>query len=153
MRDREPEPEIYSSADDFYNSIYAELDYTPEQKKLIEYGRTLLGKRYNYGGNSREEGFDCSGFTRYVYSNALKLHLPRTAREMAASGKAVSQADLVAGDLVFFNTMGFDNSHVGIYIGNRRFIHASPAKHAIVIGNLKNEYFAKRYNGARRILS
>ena len=150
--DREPEPEIYTSADDFYNSLWAEMNYTPEQKKLIEYSRTLLGVHYNYGGDSHEEGFDCSGFTRYVYLHALNKHLPRTAREMASSGVAVSQDKLVAGDLVFFNTLGADDSHVGIYIGNNRFIHASPAKHAIVIGNLKNEYFAKRYNGARRII-
>lgn len=151
--DREPEPEIYTSADDFYNSLWAELEYTPDQKKIVEYGRTLLGKRYNYGGDSRQEGFDCSGFTRYVYKNALNKSLPRTAKEMASSGISVTQDKLVAGDLVFFNTMGFDYSHVGIYIGNNRFIHASTAKHAIVIGNIKNEYFAKRYNGARRILA
>ena len=151
--DREPEPEIYTNADDFYNSLWAEIDYTPDQKKLIDYSRTLLGTHYNYGGTSHEEGFDCSGFTRYVYSHALNKQLPRTAKEMAGTGKPVNQDHLIAGDLVFFNTLGFDYSHVGIYIGNNRFIHASTAKHAIVIGNLKNEYFAKRYNGARRILS
>ncbi len=152
MRDREPEPEIYTNADDFYNSLIAEINYTPDQKKLIDYSRTLLGTHYSFGGNNHEEGFDCSGFTRYVYKNALNKPLPRTAKEMAASGKAVTLSQLVAGDLVFFNTMGSDNSHVGIYIGNNRFIHASTAKHAIVIGNLKNEYFAKRYNGAKRFI-
>lgn len=151
--DREPDPEIYTSADDFYNSLWAEIDYTPDQKKLIEYSRTLLGIHYSYGGTAKQEGFDCRGFTRYVYANALGKKLPRTAKEMAGMGKAVDKDHLIAGDLLFFNTQGFDDSHVAIYIGNNRFIHASPAKHAIVIGNIKNEYFAKRYNGARRVLS
>lgn len=152
--DREPEPEMYYDSQDFYDSLLTELAYTPQQKKLIDYGRTMLGSDYNYGGTTPNEGFDCSGFTGYVYSKALGLQLPRTAREMADTGRPiVLKEDLKAGDLVFFNLLGYDYSHVGIYIGNGRFFHASPSKGAIVIGNMKNEYFAKRYNGARRVLS
>jgi len=151
--DREPEPEIWTNSDDFYASLWEEINYTPQQQKLITYGRSLLGTHYSTGGNNHEEGFDCSGFTRYIYAQALDMHLPRTAREMAVAGKPVQQADLKAGDLVFFNTSGADNSHVGVYIGNGRFFHASTAKGVIVIGNMRNEYFAKRYNGARRVLS
>jgi cell wall-associated NlpC family hydrolase len=152
--DREPEPELYYDSQDFYDSLLTEMAYTPAQGKLIDYGRTLLGRHYNLGGATPGDGFDCSGFTKYVYVKALGLRLPRTAREMAASGKPVyAKEDLIAGDLVFFNLLGYDYSHVGIYIGNGRFFHASTNKGVIVIGNMKNEYFAKRYNGARRVLS
>jgi len=152
--DREPEPELYYDSLDFYDSLLTEMAYSPDQRKLIDYGRTLLGKRYNLGGATPDNGFDCSGFTKYVYAKALGLRLPRTAREMAASGRPVyATQDLIAGDLVFFNLLGYDYSHVGIYIGNGRFFHASTNKGVIVIGNMKNEYFAKRYNSARRVLS
>ncbi len=150
---RDPNPEVYTDADDFYDSVITEINYTPDQQKLINYSRGLLGTDYSYGSENPTDGFDCSGFTQYVYAKSLNFKLPRTAREMAQTGEPVNIADLKAGDLVFFNLLGFKYSHVGIYIGNGRFFHASTNQKAIVIGNLKNEYFAKRYNGARRVLS
>jgi hypothetical protein len=149
----QPGGEKYADAQDFFDSLLAEMNYTPEQRQLIGFGRTLLGRPYYYGGMTID-GFDCSGFTKYVYANALHLDLPRTARQMADIGIPIDSPDnLIAGDLVFFNTLGYDYSHVGIYIGNGRFLHASTVANAIVIGDLKYDYFAKRYEGARRLLS
>lgn len=151
--DREPEPELYSDSEDFYESLLTEMEYSDDQRELISTGRSMLGIPYIYGEQNIKRGFDCSGFTQYVYREALGINLPRTAKQMYGEGNPVYlREDLKAGDLVFFNLLGYDYSHVGIYIGNGRFFHASTNKKKIVIGNLKNEYFAKRYNGARRIL-
>ena len=151
--DFEPEPENYFDSQDFYDSLVVELAYTPAQKNIIDTGRGLLGARYVYGAQDPKIGFDCSGFTQYVYMHSIGKKLPRTAREMAAAGREINVSELKAGDLVFFNTLGYRYSHVGIYIGNGRFFQASPAKRRIVIGNMKDEYYAKRFNGARRVLS
>lgn len=152
--DREPEPEVYYDAQDFYDSLLDELAYSDDQNNLISTGRSLLGYDYVWGGSTPDQGFDCSGFTQYVFKTALSQRLPRTAKEMAQTGQPVIlREELRAGDLVFFNLLGYDYSHVGIYIGNGRFFHASTNKKKIVIGNIKHEYFAKRYNGARRVVS
>jgi cell wall-associated NlpC family hydrolase len=112
----------------------------------------FVGVRYHLGGTTAESGFDCSGFTRYVFENSLGLVLPRKAEEQAkAPGLiAVKREDLRPGDLVFFNTMKRTFSHVGIYIGDNRFIHAPSRGKDVRTDDLSFAYWAKRYTGARR---
>jgi cell wall-associated NlpC family hydrolase len=111
-----------------------------------------IGVRYRHGGNSAETGFDCSGFTRYIFENSLGLMLPRRADQQAnASGfVAVKREDLQPGDLVFFNTMRRTFSHVGIYIGDNRFIHAPSSGKDVRTDDLDFAYWAKRFTGGRR---
>jgi cell wall-associated NlpC family hydrolase len=112
----------------------------------------FIGVRYRRGGNSAETGFDCSGFTRYVFEHSLGLMLPRRADEQAAAPGlvAVTRQDLKPGDLVFFNTMRRTFSHVGIYIGDNRFIHAPSHGKDVRTDDLSFAYWAKRFTGARR---
>jgi cell wall-associated NlpC family hydrolase len=111
-----------------------------------------IGVPYRRGGNSAETGFDCSGFTRYVFENSLGLVLPRQADQQAkaAGFVAVKRENLQPGDLVFFNTMRRTFSHVGIYIGDNRFIHAPSHGKDVRTDDLGFAYWAKRFTGARR---
>lgn len=124
------------------------------REKIVNYARTFLGVKYVYGGSS-PKGFDCSGFTQYVFKN-FGIKLVRTAAGQAQHGEKVSKKDLVAGDLVFFDTNGGLNGicHVGIYIGGGKFIHASSGKSAkkVVISDLTQGFYANTYMGARRYI-
>lgn len=110
-----------------------------------------LGIRYRYGGSSPTEGFDCSGLVSYVAFQSLGLTLPRSAAEIATRGQEIDRGELVAGDLVFFNTMGRKYSHVGIYVGGDHFIHSPRAGGVVRVEDMKMPYWNKRYNGARRL--
>jgi cell wall-associated NlpC family hydrolase len=112
---------------------------------------SLTGVRYKYGGNSPETGFDCSGFVRYVFRQATDLTLPHGARAISQLGQTVAVSDLRPGDLVFFNTLKSAFSHVGIYLGNNRFIHAPSSGGGISVVNINDRYWADRFNGARRM--
>ena len=109
----------------------------------------FLGARYRFGGNSRY-ALDCSSFTQQVFREQ-KVNLPRTAREQFRIGNEVPRGDLRRGDLVFFRTYAPFASHVGIYLGNRKMIHASSAEHRVVISSMDTPYYLSRYLGARRI--
>jgi len=109
----------------------------------------FLGARYRFGGNSRY-ALDCSSFTQQVFREQ-KVSLPRTAREQFRVGNEVPRGDLRRGDLVFFRTYAPFASHVGIYLGNRKMIHASSAEHRVVISSMDTPYYLSRYLGARRI--
>ena len=111
----------------------------------------FLGIRYKFGGSSPATGFDCSGLVRYVAGQALGLVLPRDARGLSELGSKVSTAELQPGDLVFFNTMRKPYSHVGIYVGDRRFIHAPASGGAVELVSLNEHYWAARFSGARRL--
>lgn len=110
-----------------------------------------LGIRYRFGGNSPDTGFDCSGLVAYSAERGLGLKLPRNAAEIARQGVAVAKNELQAGDLVFFNTMGRRYSHVGIYLGDDRFVHSPSAGGVVRVENMTMAYWSKRYNGARRL--
>lgn len=112
---------------------------------------SLSGIRYQYGGNSPDTGFDCSGFVRYVFKQAASLTLPRSALAMSQLGKTVHKNELRPGDLVFFNTLKSAFSHVGIYVGNNRFIHSPRNGGVVRIESLETDYWAKRFDGAQRI--
>ncbi len=112
---------------------------------------SLTGIKYKYGGKSPETGFDCSGFVRYVFRNAANLTLPPTARAISQIGKTVKKDELQPGDLVFFNTLKSAFSHVGIYIGDNKFIHAPSTGKVVRVESMQDGYWAKRFNGAQRL--
>ncbi len=118
---------------------------------LIMNAMGLLGVAYKFGGSSPAQGLDCSGFIQYIFKQSFRINLPRTSAEMAKVGQAVSRSDLMPGDLVFFNTRGFANSHVGMYLGNDRFIQSPRTGKTVEITSMTNSYWSKRFNGARRI--
>jgi cell wall-associated NlpC family hydrolase len=111
----------------------------------------LIGVRYKRGGNSPETGFDCSGFVRHVFREGMGLVLPRTSRELSKTGEVVKKDELQPGDLVFFNTMRRTFSHVGIYLGEGQFIHSPRSGGKVRIEDMRESYWAKRYEGARRV--
>ena len=114
----------------------------------------LMGIRYQFGGNT-ESGVDCSGLVRLVWEKlGLGLAtLPRTAASMATQGLPVSLSDIKPGDLVFFNTLGRSFSHVGVYLGEGRFLHASSGQRRVTLSSLSERYFRERFEGARRLLN
>ncbi|MGE5469144.1 MAG: C40 family peptidase [Ignavibacteria bacterium] len=111
----------------------------------------LIGIRYRRGGTSPETGFDCSGFVNHVFREGLGLYLPHNAKQISQEGEAVSKKDLQPGDLVFFNTMRRAFSHVGIYLGDNKFVHAPRSGGAVRVEDMNESYWKKRFNGARRI--
>ncbi|MCC3868666.1 C40 family peptidase [Terrisporobacter mayombei] len=122
--------------------------------KIISYAKTLLGKPYVWGAQG-PSGFDCSGFTYYVFKNAAGITLPRTSSLQSNYGTYVSRSNLKPGDLVFFDTVGSNNggvTHCGIYIGNGQLIHAASGQGRVVINDLNSSYYVNAYVNARRVL-
>jgi cell wall-associated NlpC family hydrolase len=121
--------------------------------EITSYALSLIGVDYKFGGNTPDQGLDCSGLIRYVFQQATGLSLPRTAREQARVGQSVAIDKLQPGDLVFFNTRRFQFSHVGLYVGDNRFIHAPSRGGSVEVVNLDQRYWQKAFNGARRVVS
>ncbi|MDX8384907.1 MAG: C40 family peptidase [Gallionella sp.] len=119
--------------------------------KLTSYAKNLIGTPYRYGGSSPSEGFDCSGFVRYVFKRTAGISLPHNSNQISRHGRLVKSSQLRKGDLVFYNTSSQPNSHLGIYLGNNRFIHAPSSGGRVRIEDMNISYWEKRYNGARRI--
>lgn len=124
---------------------------TATAQDAVDQAIDLLGIRYRWGGSSPEAGFDCSGFVRHVFREGLGLVLPRSSTEMSKSGEAINRDELRPGDLVFFNTMRNAFSHVGIYLGDNQFVHAPRRGGRVRIEDLRDGYWTKRFNGARRV--
>nr|WP_315597046.1 C40 family peptidase [uncultured Cupriavidus sp.] len=114
---------------------------------------SLVGTPYRYGGNTPDSGFDCSGLVRYVVQRAANVNLPRTTEQMGQRGTSLERSDVASGDLVFFNTTGRANSHVGIYVGQNRFVHAPATGGTVRLEDMGKSYWASRYNGARRVVA
>lgn len=112
---------------------------------------SLIGVRYRWGGETPDNGLDCSGFIQYIFQQAANVALPRTAQGMSQVGTVISRDELQPGDLVFFNTLRRQFSHVGLYLGENHFIHAPSTGKTITIANLQQKYWLSRYNGARRL--
>ncbi len=111
----------------------------------------FLGVPYRRGGNSVDTGFDCSGFVRAMYQQTIGLVLPRSADQQAAATQTIDKSELQPGDLVFFNTMRRAFSHVGIYIGDNKFIHAPKPGSEVRVEDMRLGYWQTRFNGARRV--
>ena len=122
--------------------------------ELVLSAMQFIGVPYRRGGASADEGFDCSGFTRYVFEHSLGLVLPRRADEQARGGGLlqVPRDELEPGDLVFFNTLRRTFSHVGIYVGDGRFVHAPRSGAEVRLEDMRTAYWSRRYDGARRAL-
>ncbi|WP_036719991.1 C40 family peptidase [Paenibacillus sp. JCM 10914] len=137
---------ILSTALLFTMGTGSALAHSPMEQEIDQ----LLGTRYSYGGNT-PSGFDCSGFTMYVFAQ-LGLKLPHQSGSQFQMGSSVTRKDLRPGDLVFFNTSGRGISHVGIYIGDDKFAHSSSSR-GVVINRLTEDYYAQRYVGSKRIMN
>lgn len=124
-----------------------------QASELVVNAMGFLGVPYKRGGNSAETGFDCSGFVRAMYEQTVGLLLPRRADQQAAATQIIDKKELQPGDLVFFNTMRRNFSHVGIYVGDGKFIHSPRSGSEIRVEDMGVAYWKRRFNGARRVTS
>lgn len=120
--------------------------------EIALFSLSLLDMAYVAGGRGPATGFDCSGLVSHVYLQAAGITLRGSAASMAKVARPVSSADLMAGDLVFFNTLGYAFSHVGIYVGDGRFVHASNPRTGVRSDRLDSKYYAARFEGAKTVL-
>ena len=125
---------------------------TDGASELVLTAMGFLGVPYRRGGNTAESGFDCSGFVRAMYEKTIGLVLPRRANEQAAATQSIDLKDLQPGDLVFFNTMRQAFSHVGIYVGEGKFIHSPKPGSQVRVEDMGQNYWQRRFDGARRVL-
>lgn len=119
--------------------------------EVISNAMGFLGVPYKRGGNNADTGFDCSGFVRAIYQQTIGTVLPRRADQQAAATQRVERTELQPGDLVFFNTMRRAFSHVGIYLGEGKFIHSPKPGAEVRVENMQTRYWERRFNGARRV--
>ncbi|WP_255987697.1 C40 family peptidase [Chitinolyticbacter albus] len=125
-------------------------DHAAAQGLLLQ-AMGLIGVKYKYGGSDPSSGLDCSGFVRYVFQSAMNVVLPHNALAMSRMGADVERESLRPGDLVFFNTLGRSFSHVGIYLGDDKFIHSPRSGKSVQVENIQIAYWKSRWNGARRV--
>ena len=122
-------------------------------QELLIRAISLIGVKYKFGGDSAQTGFDCSGFVSHVFEASLAIELPRSSYAMGRLGTKVESDDLRPGDLVFYNTLHRAFSHVGIYLGEGRFVHAPSRGKSVEIVDMSEKYWKRRFNGARRLIS
>lgn len=150
-------PSVCLAEDDAQPAVaQQEATAVPQDEALNDlafYALSLTGTPYRYGGNSPETGFDCSGFVRHVFRSTLGIELPRSSREIKELGERITPNELRPGDLVFYNTLRRAFSHVGIYLGDGRFVHSPSSGGGIRVEDMSQGYWQKRFNGARRIIS
>lgn len=151
------DPEITEDLPDATDTIKVETvaavssgSVSQDRQDIINYAMKYLGTPYKYGGNT-PSGFDCSGFTQYVFKN-FGYSLSRSSSAQINDGEKIMTEDLLPGDLVFFSRSGYAVGHVGIYIGDNQFIHSTSPGDVVKISSLSETYYASRYVGARRIL-
>src|SRR3569832_2090650 len=121
--------------------------------ELVMTAMGFLGVPYRRGGNDADTGFDCSGFVRSMYERTVGLVLPRLAKGQAAATQPIDKRELQPGDLVFFNTMKHAFSHVGIYVGDGKFIHSPKPGAQVRVEDMDKSYWARRFDGARRVVN
>lgn len=146
-----------AQANDTINSFLSNFNSAPAQQgtqadSLIAKAKNFIGLPYRFGGTSPTSGFDCSGFMQYVYKETANISLPRTSGSMAQVGTQVSRDALQPGDMVFFSHSGGRISHVGMYIGEGRFIHSPSTGKTISITSLNSGYWANKFVTARRVI-
>lgn len=127
-------------------------DENTETSDVAFFALGLAGVQYKYGGNTPDMGMDCSGLVRYVFKEVLGRELPRRSEEISQIGSAIESHELRPGDLVFFNTLKRAFSHVGIYLGEKKFIHSPASGGKVRIENMSIHYWNRRFDGARRII-
>lgn len=122
-----------------------------QASSIVTQAMGLLGVPYRYGGTNEVTGFDCSGLVRHLYEKSVGQLLPRRAVDQARATDVIDRKELQVGDLVFFNTMRRAFSHVGMYLGDGKFIHAPRPGQPVRIEDMRTAYWKKRFNGARRV--
>lgn len=127
------------------------VDHSVGQEEISIQAMSLVGVPYRWGGNTPASGFDCSGLVRYVMDRAADVNLPRTTADMSSRGVSIEPDQIAPGDLIFFNTTGRPHSHVGIYVGKLRFVNAPSTGGTVRLDYLTNPYWAKRFDGIRRV--
>ncbi|MGF6509146.1 NlpC/P60 family protein [Paraburkholderia sp. 32] len=127
------------------------VDHSIGREEISIQAMSLVGVPYRWGGNTPDSGFDCSGLVRYVVLRAASVNLPRTTAEMSGRGESIEPDEIAPGDLIFFNTTGRAHSHVGIYVGKLRFVNAPSTGGTVRLDYLTNPYWAKRFDGIRRM--
>lgn len=120
--------------------------------QVIHLAKSLLGSAYHYGGRTPGQGFDCSGFVQYVYKNAVGIKLPRTSQKQFYASRSVQLGTEQPADLLFFDINGHGISHVGIYLGKGKFIHAPQSGGKVKISDANEKYWRKHFRGVRRLL-
>lgn len=150
-KEKREEPKTFSFTDLFKSNTNKDKD-ADKCQRITSLAKTKLGKKYVWGASGYKNTYDCSSFTKFVYRN-IGIDIPRTSIRQSKFGKFVKRSELQKGDLVFFDTSkkrkGYVN-HVGIYLGDNKFIHASSAKKKVVITSLNKKFYSNRYKGARR---
>ncbi|MGV8899649.1 MAG: C40 family peptidase [Burkholderiaceae bacterium] len=126
-------------------------DFSSRASELALQAMGMIGIHYKYGGNTPESGLDCSGLVRYVFKEAWGANLPRTSAELSQVGEKIEPQNMQPGDLVFYNTLKRSFSHVGIYLGDNKFIHSPSAGGRVRIESMDIGYWKQRFNGARRV--
>ncbi|MDM5264099.1 NlpC/P60 family protein [Sulfurovum sp. XTW-4] len=148
-KEKKETPKTFSFTDIFTNKKDKDDD---KCQRITSLAKTKLGKKYVWGASGNKNTYDCSSFTKFVYKN-IGIDIPRTSIRQSKFGKFVKRSELQKGDLIFFDTSkkrrGYVN-HVGIYLGDNKFIHASSAKKKVVITSLDKKFYSNRYKGARR---
>ncbi|RKT27386.1 cell wall-associated NlpC family hydrolase [Paraburkholderia sp. RAU2J] len=127
------------------------VDHSIGREEISIQAMSLVGVPYRWGGNTPDSGFDCSGLVRYVVLRAASVNLPRTTADMSGRGESIEPDEIAPGDLIFFNTTGRAHSHVGIYVGKLRFVNAPSTGGTVRLDYLTNPYWAKRFDGIRRV--
>jgi cell wall-associated NlpC family hydrolase len=124
----------------------------PKRNDVVLLAMSLLDSTYRWGGRGPATGFDCSGLVSHVYQEAAGLLVQGNAAELGRKSRPIDRSQMQAGDLLFFNTLGARHSHVGIYVGGGRFVHASNPRTGVRIDLLSNRYYAQRFEGAGTLL-
>jgi cell wall-associated NlpC family hydrolase len=123
--------------------------YADQRNEIVLYSLSLLDRGYKFGGSNPESGLDCSGMVSFIYDKAAKIRLPHNARQIAAIGNPIKASELRPGDLVFFKIDGVSFAHVGIYLGDDKFIHANKHNGSVRTDLLSSRYFHDRLEAAR----
>ena len=146
------ELERFLSNQNAFNTTISSPFLSTRSSELVVAAMSALGLPYRLGGNTFDSGFDCSGFVHAIYERTAGVTLPRNAAQQAAVTQTIEPAQLQPGDLVFFNTLRRAFSHVGIYVGDNKFIHSPKPGAAVRIEDIRTSYWRTRFDGARRAL-
>lgn len=134
-----------------YGAGYVTLNHPTEAEQLVMYAYGLIGTGYQFGGRNPEAGLDCSGMVSYIVEQVSGKRLPHNAAKIAQTTRPIKRGALQPGDLVFFNTLKRPHSHMGVYLGDNRFLHAPNSRGSVRIDSLANRYWSRAFDGARTL--